>query len=181
MATTIINPFKVITGKVRLSYVSVFEMNDKGKYSTAILIPKSDKETLDKIKAACELVKADPKASTTWGGKFLSSFKMPLRDGDTDRDVEKSPEYKGHFFMNCNTSLKPGVVDAQMNPIMDKSEVYSGCYARVSINMFPFNVDGNKGIAAGLNNVQKLAEGDTLTGRTRAEDDFTAVEDDFLN
>ena len=79
--TTTTNATKVITGKVRLSYVSVFETNDKGKYSTAILIPKSDKATLDKIKAAIEAVKTDPKASTTWGGKFLSSFKTPLRDG----------------------------------------------------------------------------------------------------
>jgi hypothetical protein len=181
MATTTTNATKVITGKVRLSYVSVFEMNDKGKYSTAILIPKSDKATLDKIKGAIEAVKTDPKASTTWGGKFLSSFKTPLRDGDTDRDVEKSPEYKGHFFVNCNSGQKPGVVDAQLNPIMDKSEVYSGCYARVSINLYAYSVDGNKGIAAGLNNVQKLADGDSLSGRARAEDDFTAVEDDFLN
>ena len=181
MATTTNASTKVITGKVRLSYVSVFETNDKGKYSTASLIPKSDKATIDKIKAAVESVKTDPKAATTWGSKFLASFKTPLRDGDTDRDVEKNPEYKGCYFVNCNSGQKPGVVDAQLNPIMDKSEVYSGCYARVSINLYPFNVDGNKGIAAGLNNVQKLADGDALSGRARAEDDFTAVEDDFLS
>lgn len=172
---------KVITGKVRLSYVNVFEVNDKGKYSTAILIPKSDKATIDKIKAAVDAVKAEPKSSQIWGGKFLASFKTPLRDGDTDRDVEKNPEYKGCYFVNCNSGQKPGVVDAQLNPIMDKSEVYSGCFARVSINFYAYGVDGNKGIAAGLNNVQKLADGDSLSGRARAEDDFTAVEDDFLS
>ena len=171
---------KVVTGKVRLSYVSVFDVNDKGKYSTAILIPKSDKATIDKIKAAIEAVKVDPKSATNWGGKFLANFKTPLRDGDTDRDVEKNPEYKGHYFLNANSGQKPGVVDAQLNPIMDKNEVYSGCYARVSLNLYAFNVDGNKGIAAGLNNVQKLGEGEPLSGRSRAEDDFTAVEDDFL-
>ena len=172
---------KVITGKVRLSYVNVFEVNDKGKYSTAILIPKSDKATIDKIKAAVDAVKAEPKSSQIWGGKFLASFKTPMRDGDTDRDVEKNPEYKGCYFVNCNSGQKPGVVDAQLNPIMDKSEVYSGCFARVSINFYAYSVDGNKGIAAGLNNVQKLADGDSLSGRARAEDDFTAVEDDFLS
>lgn len=171
---------KVVTGKVRLSYVSVFDVNDKGKYSTAILIPKSDKATLDKIKAAVEEVKKSPKAATVWGGKFLPSFKLPLRDGDTDRDVEKSPEYKGMFFVNCNSGQKPGVVDQALNPILDKADVYSGCFARVSINLYPYSVDGNKGIAAGLNNLQKLAEGDSLSGRARAEDDFTAVEDEFL-
>ena len=179
MATTP-SPTKLVTGKVRLSYVNVFEMNDKGKYSVAILIPKTDKATIDKVKAAIEAVKADAKSATTWGSKFLASFKTPLRDGDTDRDVEKSPEYKGCYFINCNSGQKPGVVDAQLNPVMDKSEVYSGCYGRVSINLYPFNVDDNKGIAAGLNNLQKLADGEALSGRSRAEDDFTAVEDDFL-
>jgi hypothetical protein len=179
MATTPA-PTKLVTGKVRLSYVNVFETNDKGKYSVAILIPKTDKATLDKVKAAIEAVKTDAKSATTWGSKFLASFKTPLRDGDTDRDVEKSPEYKGCYFVNCNSGQKPGVVDAQLNPILDKSEVYSGCYGRVSINLYPFNVDGNKGIAAGLNNLQKMAEGEPLSGRSRAEDDFTAVEDDFL-
>lgn len=171
---------KVITGKVRLSYVNVFELNDKGKYSVCLLIPKGDKATLEKVKIAIEAVKADAKSATTWGGKHLASFKSPLRDGDTERDLEKSPEYKGHYFINCNTSKKPDVVDTALNPIMDKSEVYSGCYARASINFYAFNVDGNKGIAAGLNNVQKLGDGDRFGGGSRASDDFTAVEEDFL-
>ena len=172
---------KVITGKVRLSYVNVFDLNDKGKYSVCLLIPKSDKATLDKIKNAIEAVKGDPKAATTWGGKHLASFKSPLRDGDTERDTEKAPEYKGHYFINCNTSKKPDVVDMGLNPIMDKSEVYSGCYARASINFYAFNVDGNKGIASGLNNVQKLADGERFGGGSRASEDFTAVEEDFLS
>lgn len=180
MSQTTISPFKVITGKVRLSYVNVFELNDKGKYSVCLLIPKSDKATLDKIKNATDLVKADSKSATIWGGKHLASFKSPLRDGDTERDTQKSPEYKGHYFINCNTNQKPDVVDQVMNPIMDKSEVYSGCYGRASINFFPFNVDGNKGIACGLNNVQKLADGERFGGGSRASDDFTAVEEDFL-
>ena len=150
---------KVITGKVRLSYVNVFDLNDKGKYSVCLLIPKSDKATLDKIKNAIEAVKGDPKAATTWGGKHLASFKSPLRDGDTERDTEKAPEYKGHYFINCNTS----------------------CYARASINFYAFNVDGNKGIASGLNNVQKLADGERFGGGSRASEDFTAVEEDFLS
>jgi len=120
---------KVITGKVRMSYVNVFEMNDKGKYSVCLLIPKGDKDTLAKVKAAIESVKTDPKAATTWGGKWLASFKSPLRDGDTERDLAKNPEYKGHYFINCNSGQKPDVVDTALNPILDKSEVYSGCLA----------------------------------------------------
>jgi len=172
---------KVITGKVRMSYVNVFETNDKGKYSVCLLIPKGDKDTLAKVKTAIESVKADPKAATTWGGKWLASFKSPLRDGDTERDLAKNPEYKGHYFINCNSGQKPDVVDTALNPILDKSEVYSGCFGRASVNFYPFSVDGNKGIAAGLNNVQKLGDGERLGGGSRASDDFTAVEEDFLS
>lgn len=171
---------KIVTGKVRLSYVNIFKKNDKDKYSVAILIPKSDKATIDKIKDAVEAVKTDAKSSTMWGSKFLASFKLPLRDGDTDRDVEKSPEYKGHYFVNCNSSQRPGVIDIDKVEIMDAAEVYSGCYGRVSINFYAFNKDGNKGIACGLNNVQKLADGEPLSGRSRAEDDFSDDVEDFL-
>ncbi len=172
---------KIVTGKVRLSYVNVFEKNDKDKYSLCILIPKSDKATVEKAKAAIEAVKADPKAAQKWGGKWLSNFNYPLRDGDTERDLAKNPECKGMYFINCNSGQKPGVVDADLNPIMDKDAVYSGCYGRVSINFYPYNTDGNKGIAAGLNNVQKLEDGEALSGRSRAEDDFTELEEDFLS
>ncbi|MCI1574712.1 MAG: DUF2815 family protein [Weizmannia coagulans] len=177
---------KVVTGKIRLSYAHLFEPHaveegqDK-KYSTAILIPKTDKKTLNAIKAAIEAAKEAGKS--TFGGKIPANLKTPLRDGDEERPDQ--PEYAGHYFLNCSSKTKPGVVDQQLNPILDSEEVYSGCYARVSINFYAFNKAGNKGIAAGLNNVQKLADGDYLGGRSRAEDDFDVVEeyedeDDFL-
>ena len=62
---------------------------------------------------------------------------------------------------------------------MDATEVYSGCYGRLTLNFYAYNANGNKGVAAGLGNVQKLEDGEPLGGFTRAEDDFTA-EDDFL-
>ncbi len=177
---------KVVTGKVRLSYVHVFEPSaieegQEKKYSTAILIPKSDKETLKKIKAAVEAAKTAGLAK--FGGKIPANLKTPLRDGDEER--EDQPEYAGHYFLNASSKTKPGVVDANVQPILDSTEVYSGCYGRVSINFYAFNTAGNKGIACGLNNVQKLADGDYLGGRSRAEDDFDAVDDsddddDFL-
>lgn len=172
---------KVVTGKVRLSYVNVFEPRaaqpgQEAKYSLCVLIPKGDKETLAKVQAAVEAAKQAGVA--TWGGKIPAGLKMPLRDGDTERD---SPEYKGHYFINCNSKQKPGVVDAAVNPILDQSEMYSGCYGRVSINFYAYNQNGNKGIGAGLQNVQKTADGEPLSGRSRAEDDFTAVEEDFLS
>ena len=180
MATQQTASTKIVTGKVRLSYVNIFKKNDKDKYSLAILIPKSDKATIDKIKGAVDVVKTDAKSTSTWGGKFLANFKLPLRDGDTDRDVEKNPEYKGHHFINCNSNQRPGVIDIDKVEIMDAEEVYSGCYGRVSVNFYAYSVDGNKGIACGLNNVQKLADGEPLSGRSRAEDDFSDEVEDFL-
>lgn len=172
---------KVVTGKVRLSYVNLFtpRVGPNGgdaKYSVCVLIPKTDKATLDKIKAAIEAAKEAGKAN--WGGKIPAGVKTPLRDGDTERD---SAEYKGHYFINANSKQKPGVVDAQLNAVMDASEVYSGAYGRVSLNFYAYNQSGNKGVGAGLQNVQKLADGEPLSGRSRAEDDFTAAEEDFLS
>lgn len=174
-------PTKVVTGKVRLSYVNVFEPRaaqpgQEPKYSVCVLIPKSDTATLTKVKAAIEAAKEAGKAS--WGGKVPAGLKTPLRDGDEERD---GAEYKGHYFINANSKQKPGVVDAAVNPIMDQSEVYSGCYGRVSLNFYSYNTNGNKGVAAGLQNVQKTADGEPLSGRSRAEDDFTAAEEDFLS
>ena len=76
------------------------------------------------------------------------------------------------------------MVDKNVQPILDQSEVYSGCYGRISVNFYGFNSNGNRGIAAGLGNIQKLRDGESLGGRTNAEDDFDAVEvddeEDFL-
>lgn len=170
---------KVITGKVRLSYVHIFQpqaMEDgqEPKYSTAIIIPKSDKETLRKINAAIEAAKKA--GASQWGGKIPANLKTPLRDGDEERPDQ--PEYAKSYFLNASSKNRPGVVDRDLNEILDSTEVYSGCYARVSLNFYAFNQKGNKGIAAGLNNVQKWADGDYLGGRSRAEDDFDSIDDE---
>lgn len=182
MATTNANPYKVVTGRGRLCYVkNLLTPDDKDSYSLMFLIPKSDKATVDAIKKSVEAYKKDPKAEAKWGSKFLASMKTPLRDGDTERDTDKSPEFKGHYFINANTYTKPAVVDAKMQPVIDPSDIYSGCYGRISVVPAAFNTDGNKGIKFYLNNVQKLAEGERLGGgASNPDDDFTVVEEDFL-
>lgn len=182
MATTN-SDTKVITGEVRLSYVHLFEPyaqneDQDPKYSCAILIPKSDKATLKRIRRAIEAATEQGKTSR-WNGKIPPNLKTTLRDGDEEADLERNPEYAGHFFMNVNSTNRPGVVDRNVQTIIDSTEVYSGCYARVSINAFPYSVSGNKGVSFGLNHVQKLRDGDFLGGRSRAEDDFDAVDDDY--
>jgi hypothetical protein len=111
----------------------------------------------------------------------LSSLKQPLRDGDTERPDD--PVYAGCWFMNANSASAPFVVDAQCNPILDRSDFYSGCYGRASVNFYAYSASGNRGIACGLNNLQKLRDGERLGGRTSAEEDFGGLEDadeDFL-
>jgi len=173
---------KVITGKSRLSYANVHEPKSINgsdpKYSVSIIISKTDTKTIDDINAAVEAAKKE--GISKFGGKIPANLKLPLRDGDIDRPDDEA--YKGCYFVNANSKDKPQLVDAQVRPILDPTEVYSGCYGRVSITFYAFNSNGNRGIACGLGNLQKLADGDPLSGRAKAEDEFdTAVEDDFLN
>lgn len=189
---------KVITGKVRLSYACLFtpkkDDQDEEKFSTAILIPKTDKETLRHIKAAVDAAKETGKSK--WGGKIPANVKTPLRDGDEERPDDEA--YVGHYFLNASSKNKPGIAkpigkgaDGKMKfqEITDSTEVYSGCYARVSLNFFPFDKKGSRGVAAGLNNVVKIQDGEFLGGRANIQDDFADVEfddefaddDDFMN
>lgn len=170
------SPTRVVTGKVRLSYVHLFEpyTNDpekEARYSVTILIPKSDKTTLAKIKEAQRVAIEEGKAKT-FGGRIPANLKNTLHDGDEEADLERNPEYAGHYYMAMSSKTRPGVVDQDLNAILDSTQVYSGCYARVSINAFPYSNSGNKGVSFGLNNVQFLDDGEPLGGRTRAEDDF---------
>ncbi|WP_124053952.1 DUF2815 family protein [Arcanobacterium ihumii] len=179
------NPTRVITGEVRLSYAHIFEPKSingsKPKYSVSLIIPKSDTATIAKIEAAIDA--AIEQGVGKFGGKRpnKAALKLPLRDGDLEKDDDA---YADAFFVNANSTTPPQVVDASLNPILDASEVYSGCYARVSISFYAFNTNGNRGIACGLGNIQKLRDGEPLGGgRVSAESDFSAftADDDFLN
>lgn len=166
---------KVVTGKVRFSYTSVFEPKavnegDTPKYSVCIIIPKDDTKTIEKINKAIEAAKIAGKAKIAdKNGKIPSNIKTPLRDGDDERADD--PAFENCYFLNASSTRKPSIVDKDMNPIMDRDEFYSGCYGRVSLNFYAFNVQ-SKGVAAGLNNLQKLEDGEHLAGGTSAEEDF---------
>lgn len=110
----------------------------------------------------------------------LTAIKTPLRNGDTERPDD--PAYAGSYFINANSATAPGIVDADCNPILTRSEVYSGVYGRASINFYAFNSNGNKGIACGLNNLQKIRDGEPLGGKSSAASDFTTdADEDFLS
>jgi hypothetical protein len=183
-----VNPTKVITGvNTRWSYVNAWEPKSINggapKYSVSLIIPKSDTKTIEKIQAAIQAAYEEGQGKLKGNGKSvpaLSVLKTPLRDGDAERPDDEA--YADSYFVNANSGTAPGIVDADRNPIIDRSEVYSGVYGRASINFYAFNSNGNKGIACGLNNLQKIRDGEPLGGKTRAEDDFaTEDDDDFLS
>ena len=99
-------------------------------------------------------------------------------EGQQQIERPDDPAYANSYFINANSTTAPGIVDADRQPIIDRSEVYSGVYGRASINLYAFNSNGNRGIACGLNNLQKIRDGEPLGGRTRAEDDFAGLDDD---
>lgn len=171
---------KMVTGKARLSYANIWEPkeNDQGqlKYSCALLIPKTDKETLKKIKAIVDALKAE--ATTKYKGKLPTNFKLPLHDGDEDKPDDEN--YAGHYFLNAYANNKPGIAKpigkgadgkTKFQEITDTTEVYSGCFAKVSINFYLYD-NKSKGIGVGLNNIVKIQDGEALAGRASVNEDF---------
>ena len=146
------------------------------------MVPKNDKVTVEKIKAAIQAAYTQGESKLRGSGKTvppLSAIKTPLRDGDLERPDDET--YKNSYFINANSTTAPGIVDADRQQIIDRSEVYSGVYGRASISFYAFNSNGNRGIACSLNNLQKIKDGKPLGGKARAEDDFAETDDDFLN
>lgn len=180
---------KVVTGKIRFSYVNVFQPRavaegQDAKYSVCLLIPKSDKATMAKIKSAIDAVKAT--SGPVFGGKVPDNLRVSIHDGNGTKTQggEYGPEAQDCWVLNASSKQKPGIVDENVQPILDSTAFYSGCYGRASINFFAYNRAGNRGIGCGLNHLQKLSDGEPLSGRGRAEDDFgdgSETEDDFMN
>ena len=178
------NPTKVITGvNTRWSYANVWDPKSINggapKYSVSLIIPKSDTETIAKIRAAIQAAYEEGESKLKGTSKVvppLEAIKTPLRDGDRERPGDEA--YKDSYFINANSGTAPGIVDANRQPILERSEVYSGVYGRASINLYAFNSNGNRGIACGLNNLQKIRDGEPLGGKSRPEDDFDVEDDD---
>jgi hypothetical protein len=188
MSKNYTNPTKVITGvNTRWSYANVWDAKSINggtpKFSVSLIVPKDDTVTVNKIKSAIQSAYEEGQSKLKGNGKTvpaLSVLKTPMRDGDLERPDDEA--YANSYFINANSAEAPGIVDADRQPIIDRSEVYSGVYGRASINFYAFNSNGNKGIACGLNNLQKMKDGKPLGGKSRAEDDFaTEAEDDFLS
>ena len=174
---------KVVTGKVRLSYAHLFEpfaqLNSEPKYSCGLLIPKKDKVTIKNLRAAQQAALEAGKDSK-FGGKIPAVWADTIKDGDEQADLDRNPEYAGHLYMSVSSNTRPGIVDINVQAILDSSEVYSGCYVRASINAFPYLYMGKRGVSFGLNHIQLIEDGEFLGGRSRAEDDFDSIDGDDL-
>lgn len=164
-------------GEVRFSYTAVFQpkKNDDGtpsKYGVCIIIPKEDTETVNLVKEAIDAAKQRGKMEK-WGGKIPANVKSCLRDGDIDREDDES--FAGCYFLNASSRNKPGVKvleDGVVSDALDEEDFYSGCYGAVTLDFFPYESSGNKGVGAGLNNVIKTRDGDRLSGGRSADEDF---------
>jgi hypothetical protein len=160
-------PTLINIGPCRFSYAKVFkaEAVEEGgtlKYSVCLLIPKKNTAHVAAINAAIEAAKKDGKDSK-WKGKIPINLKMPMRDGDVERPED--PSYEGMWFINATSNNKPQIIDASGEFIVNPEQFYSGCWGRANVNFYPFDADGkNKGIACGLNHLQKLKDGTPLSG-----------------
>ena len=156
------NPTKVITGvKTRWSYANVWEAKSINggapKFSISLIIPKSDTETVEKIRAAIKAAYEEGTVKLRGNGKTvpaLDMIKNPLRDGDRERPDDEA--YKGCWFINANSATAPGIVDADRQPIIERSEVYSGVYGRASINFYAFKAMGIRVSHAGSTICRRL-------------------------
>ena len=170
---------KVITGLVRFSYPHVFTPDSinggEEKYSVSLIIPKSDKDTINAIKTAIKTATEEGKTSK-WGGKVPAKLDTPLRDGDIEREGDDA--YSNAYFINPKSTKRPTVVDRKVNEIVDQDDFYPGCYGRASISFFPYEAAGNRGVGVLLNHVQKIEEGERLDGIASADEDFDILEDD---
>lgn len=182
------NENHVVTGKVRLSYVNLISpqiITDQSgqqvqKYKCAVLIPKSDTDTKAKLDAAVEAAKQKG-IQSKWNGVMPPRVDVPVRDGDGEKPNDGTPygeECKGCWVMNVSADRKPRIVDSSLQDIIDPTEIYSGIYARVSVDFFPYFAQNKKGIGVSLCNVQKLADGEPLGGVSASPDeDFGELAD----
>lgn len=169
-------------GEVRFSFCNVFHprRNDdgtQGKYGVCVIIPKTNTEAVELFKKAYEAARLAGK-TTKWAGKVPAKVQLPLLDGDENKPDD--PAFENCWYFNCYSNNAPGVrVKDELGQVveaLDDSEFYSGCYGAVTINLFPYDSNGNKGVGIGLNNLIKLRDGERLSGGRSAEADFSDLE-----
>jgi hypothetical protein len=166
---------KATTPEFRVSFPAIFEpklntLSNKEEYSIQMIFDKTaDLSQLKKMAKDCVVAK--------WGSKIPEKLRSPFRDGDEYNDTAENQraELEGKIFINAKSKQRPGLVDGSLQPILDPSEFYGGCYARATVRAYAYDQKGNRGVAFGLLNVQKLRDGEPFSGKMKAEDDFSPI------
>lgn len=174
-------PTKVLTNEVRLSYANLItpraqQQGQKERYSVTLLIPKTDVATKADIDASI-LAAYNDGVSKKWNGAHPTP-KNIIHDGDGLRPsgVPFGDECKGCWVITASSYNKPQVVGIDnINCELAPQDIYSGMYARVTLNFFPFDTAGSKGVGCGLGNVLKTRDGEPLGGGASAASDFEGV------
>lgn len=171
-------PTKCLTAEVRLSYAYLNNPSPKsGKYSVTLLIPKTDTATKADLDNAFEAA-AQLGIKNKWNG-VRPKFDTVIHDGDgTKQDgTAFGPECKGHWVMTASSQQKPQIVGLDnINCELAPQDIYSGMYARVTVNFYPYaHPQGGKGVACGLGNVLKTRDGEAFTGGASAASDFAGI------
>ncbi len=166
------NARKIITPPFRASFVHLItprknEQSGKDEYSVKMIFDKN--ADLSEMKAIIKEA-----ITEKWGTNIPQGLKLPLKDGNLG-NLEKYPEDKDMIIANAKTTLtQPGIVNRQVQPIVDPKEIYSGCYMVATITAYAYDKNGGRGVSFGLQNVMKWADGEPLTNRATAESDFAA-------
>lgn len=170
----------MIVKDVRVDWLFVYETGKQGKYGCTILLPKGSPQEKQVIEARDKAIQNGiANNKFTQAHTKSATFKMCVRDGDAEIETEGRPaHYKGMSFINCSNSNQPGLVDENLQPIMDRDKLYSGCYVNADVNIAPFyhKESGSRGIGAYIQNVMFLREGERLDGRQSAEEAFAGME-----
>lgn len=175
-----LSPNTVTLGEVRFSYCNLFQpraqQGQEPKYSVTVLLPKNNTAAKALLDTAVNYA-IEQGVAKCWNGVRPPQPALCVHDGDGPRPSDGQPfgeECRGHwvFTASCKADRAPFVVDANVQPILQQSEIYSGMYGRVNVSFFPYNNSGKKGIGCALNGVQKLRDGEVLGGRVSAEEAF---------
>lgn len=172
---------------VRLSYANVWSPeppfdNPDGpkKYSSALLFPKNDKANKEALLNAINEAKEKGKGAK-WGGVIPKNLDIGIRDGNDKLMPDGETVLEGYEDMKyinakANEGYQPPIVNRRAVPITDQSEVYSGCYCNVFVDVFPYSSAGKKGVSFGLVGIQKIADGEPL-GATFSINKFDVFDD----
>lgn len=177
---------KVVGGPARASYAHVFKPTsvskdkpDTLKYSVALMIPKSNKALYAELKKAQEdSIQWGIDNIKEWGGKKPNNMRLALKNGDVDFDLDKNPEYAGHWVVSARSDRKPVIINLEKEPLTTDDEFYSGCWTRFSIKFFAYGKIG-KGVSVQLNHLQKVKDAKRFgTQVASADEDFSDDWDD---